>query len=912
VIITVQELINKILNEPNKLSEDQKEAVLSSTRYNRIIAGAGAGKTEILTRRIAYIILVENVEPSSIVAFTFTERAAQAMKSRIYQRVRDLDNSKLGELGKMYIGTIHAYAKRILDDFFNFGIYTVLDENKEIAFLMRHGWEIGINEYERNYSEACKVFLRTVNMVYSEMLERRELEQNAPDFYEKLIQYEYLLEENKLLTFGRMVYLAVRKLMEKPDVIKVSHLIVDEYQDINKSQEELIRLIGKNGNIFVVGDPRQCIYQWRGSDERFFLDFEHIFKGAEPINIKENRRSGKKIVMNANKFAETLQNASYEPMEATRVDDGFMGLVEHETVEDEARWIADQIQYLVNERGLKYSDIGVLTRSVRYSADSLVDVLKKRRIPYIVGGKIGLFKRDETQALGRIFVWFYDKGFWIDNSSLNKRVTGDDLLDTALNYWRSVYRYNIDSNIKDRIREIRDRVLTNSYNNLTKIFQDILIVLGFKNLNHNDPYDATIMANLGRFNILLTDYETANRIGGRRLNWEVYLKGLCWFINSYASWAYEEQPVDDIRGVDAVQIMTVHQAKGLEWPIVFLFSINHNRFPSSMIGRELNWCGIPRNLFNAKRYEGSVCDERRLFYVALTRAKDCLIISYYNKHRKKSTKRSIFIDDLDLGLITQLNRNNLPNFHISTSEIVDSIMTFSTSEIISFLVCPYMYLLKNIYGYQPGLTEALGYGKGIHHCLKRAVELLKKDTELGAITAVAKAIDDEFFMPFVSGDKFEDFKKSARKSLINYAKNNGNDLRESSEVEYRIEFPIYNATISGRVDVLRGEEIRDYKTAEYDSIYINHREMETQIRLYTGGLKSMGKVVNKASIAFLNSKGTEIKYVDISEPQIKKTMDDVVNAIIKIRSKEFTPNNGEHCNNCDVNSICRWRDCYNG
>jgi DNA helicase-2/ATP-dependent DNA helicase PcrA len=135
-------LVEEILSKPAKLSPDQKEAVLSRSRYNRVIAGAGAGKTETLTRRIVYLILAEGVEPSSIVAFTFTERAAQAMKSRIYQRVGELDESKLGKLGEMYVGTIHAYAKRVLDDYFKFGNYTVLDENQEIAFLMRHGWDI--------------------------------------------------------------------------------------------------------------------------------------------------------------------------------------------------------------------------------------------------------------------------------------------------------------------------------------------------------------------------------------------------------------------------------------------------------------------------------------------------------------------------------------------------------------------------------------------------------------------------------------------------------------------------------------------------------------------------------------------------------------------------------------------------
>ena len=131
------------------------------------------------------------------------------------------------------------------------------------------------------------------------------------------------------------------------------------------------------------------------------------------------------------------------------------------------------------------------------------------------------------------------------------------------------------------------------------------------------------------------------------------LKGLRWFMNSYATLAYEEQPVEDIRGVDAVQIMTVHQAKGLEWPVVFLFSMVDGRFPSRMVGRELNWCGIPRDLFDVRRYEGDLEDERRLFYVAITRARDALIISYFRRQRRRM-KRSRFIDDLDLSTVTQI------------------------------------------------------------------------------------------------------------------------------------------------------------------------------------------------------------------------------------------------------------------
>ena len=295
--------VERILSQPTRLSIDQTEAVLSKARYNRVIAGAGAGKTETLTRRIAYLALADEVPPSSIVAFTFTERAARSMKSRIYQRVTELKPSKLNVLGEMYIGTIHAYAKRILDDHFRYGNYSVLDENQEMAFLMRHGWDLNLRDYHPNYSESCRIFSRTVNMVWDEMLSRKMLEERVPDFFDRLVRYENLLDRHKLLTFGRMILLAVLRLKETPDTLSyVKHLIVDEYQDINQAQEELISLVGSHGEIFVVGDPRQSIYQWRGSDERFFESFSERFKEArerhnkrEPQKQQENSRKREQV-----------------------------------------------------------------------------------------------------------------------------------------------------------------------------------------------------------------------------------------------------------------------------------------------------------------------------------------------------------------------------------------------------------------------------------------------------------------------------------------------------------------------------------------------------------------------------------------------------------------------------------------
>ena len=187
----------------------------------------------------------------------------------------------------MYIGTIHAYAKRVLEDHFGFGNYTVLDDNQEIAFLMRHGWGLGVRDYNHFYAEACRTFLRTVNMVWDELIDEKTLQKRAPKFFERMMRYEELLSEQRLLTFGRLIHEAVLRLRESPHTLNhVKFLIVDEYQDINRAQAEFIALIAKEANIFVAGDQRQSIYRWQVQTKCFLSVSRRIFHRRTEFQLK--------------------------------------------------------------------------------------------------------------------------------------------------------------------------------------------------------------------------------------------------------------------------------------------------------------------------------------------------------------------------------------------------------------------------------------------------------------------------------------------------------------------------------------------------------------------------------------------------------------------------------------------------
>jgi len=894
------------------LSEEQKSAVLSKARYNRIVAGAGAGKTETLTRRIAYLLLVERTSPSSIVAFTFTEKAAKSIKSRIYSRIEEISGANAtANLGEMYVGTIHAYAKRILEDHFMFGNHGVLDDNQEIAFLMRHGWSLGIQTYGKHYAEGCRNFLRTVNMVWGEMLDEKVLKERAPEFYAKLEKYENLLIRHKQLTFGRMIYEAVINLRSAPNALQdVKHLLVDEYQDINQAQQELIDLIGKNSSIFIVGDPRQSIYQWRGSDERFFDGFSKKSTDMFEVAIRENRRSARRIVRNANTFAESLQKAHYEPMTPVRHEEGFIGLSSHDQPENEAKWIAEQIEVLMaKNKSLKFSDIGVLTRSVSTSAEPLLKEFKSRRIPYIVGGKVGLFKRDEALAVGKIFVWFCKNGFWVENPwNWSEKTTGDMLLDRALTNWTNAHDHGYPNDSVGRLRRLKDDLNSDrpSYDNFTAVFHAVLGALGFERLDYRTVNDAAVIANLGRFNSLLTDYETANRLGGRTPHWNNDLQGLCWYINSHAIQAYEEQPSDDIRNIEAVQVMTIHQAKGLEWPIVFLFATVNTRFPPVRVGRAQYWCEVPREMFDATRYEGSVEDERKLFYVATTRAKDALLITYFRRLNRK-VDQSEFIADMDKSVTTTLiESEGLPALIIHPSSLPEELETFSAGDTITYDICPYMYLLQRIWGYQPGLNQAIGFGNSLHYCLRRAGELIKVEG-VEPCAAATKSVEESFHIPFVGGAVFDYFKNSAKKILAEFSKKYAEDMKRIEEVEYRLEYPIQNATIMGKVDVILREggemEVRDYKTSEEARTF---EEASVQVRMYAAGLKSLGRPITKGSIAYLEEQ--QVRMVDASDQMLEGSRRFAERVVQRIADRDFAPNPGPNCNRCDQAPICRWRN----
>ncbi|MBI4339522.1 MAG: ATP-dependent helicase [Chloroflexi bacterium] len=909
--ITV-EMQDKILNSPPSLTGPQRDVVLSDARYLRIIAAAGAGKTETITRHIVYL-LAGGCHSKSIVAFTFTELAAREMKERIYRRVEvilGVEASK--QIGEMYIGTIHAFAARILQDKFGYGNYDVLDANQEVAFLMRHGWSLGLGPgaklaVGKNYSENCQTFLKTAHVVYDELLDLAKLGVANSDFLTEFQKYEQLLDQNRLLTFGRMIRLAVEKLQANRDPLAdYQHLIVDEYQDINRAQEQLITLVAASASCYVVGDPRQCIYQWRGSDPSCFDTFATRF-GAQTIPLMENRRSVPAIVNVANNISANLEEPDLGlPMAPARAEPGSVLWTRHGDNSDEAVWIAKQIRSLVDCGICQYQDVAILLRSVSTSGPELIQALKAQKIPYLVGGRVGLFNRDEAQAVGRIFAWCADMWWQEDPYRWDSRIQDAPLLASAVGLWQPV---KATKQMVESLRLFKDRTRNGQFHNLTEAYQALLITLGFLQLEPSNPEHAVVMANLGRFNTLLTDFESAKRRGGAKPNWEQDLKDLTWYMNTYANGAYEEQPADDLRGQSAVQLMTVHQAKGLQWPVVFLPALVNRRFPSGKAGQPQSWL-IPDTLFDRARYEGGENEERKLFYVAVTRARDGLCLSSFNRIRN-SVSPSSFLQETKLA--SQAHPAEPFILQIQpTGQNDEDIVTYSATKIIEYLRCAYFYRLRHLWGYQPGLAEWIGYGKSIHHVLRVVSEQAMAGQD--PLRVLSSVIQD-FHLPFADKGIIAIAKKNAESSLASYVRNYLADIKATQEVEARLEFQLSKqATVEGRVDVIiapNGErELRDYKTAnDPEDNQRTNEEAAFQLHLYALGLGEIGQPVARATIAHVTEKdkAKQVVPVPMNQQSLKRARNEAEIAVKGILSGVFPGKPAGFCEACDYRAICRFQ-----
>jgi DNA helicase II / ATP-dependent DNA helicase PcrA len=899
-----------------RLDGEALQAVRHRGSHVQIIAAAGSGKTEVVSQRVAEL-MAEDVSPEAIVAFTFTERAAEELKERIADRVQGrLGPSARDQLGSLYVGTIHAYCFRLLQQRVpEYESFDVLDDNQLTALLSREANRLGIKQLHPAGKQfaAIQLFLRSVAVVENELLDPASM----PDPFGSVLR-EYLasLERYRLLTYGQQVVRAVAEL-ERPEVraeaqTQLRHLIVDEYQDVNPAQERLIELLtGPGVELCVVGDDDQAVYQWRGSDVSNIVEFETRYAPVATFRIETNRRSRPQIVDVANRVARTIRPRLPKTMLPHRPAAGGAPQVVlwHEDDElKEAGWIADMILDL-SERGVSFRDMAVLVRS-RAVYPRLIDQFSAFDIPVQSAGRTGLFDQPEAKVLGRTICWLADQD-WREQFGPPVAISEEQLLDEHV---RAFGLSDADRRrVAHALREWKALVpRTNRSANLVGEFYDLLGVLDVRSWDLTDRMKVNRLGTLARFTALLADYESVRRrarpdatlageqVGGQdRGSW--YYRNLGIHIVNYAQGAYEGFDGEIDQTLDAVDLTTVHKAKGLEWPVVFVPSVTANRFPTSRVGRVEDWL-VPRDRFPAARYEGTDADERRLFYVATTRARDWLSVSRHDRVTKNAVQPSPYYLELaDLQGVIGAFEYPL----IEAAPGGDEAIEITYSELATFLDCGMAYRLRDLLGFQPRLAPELGYGKAVHHVLRTIADVTRATGRVPGEGEIDRILDESFFLPTANKAAHRELKAAARRLVSVYTARHADDLHRVWESERPFELRLDGITVTGRADVILDNEggkptalaILDYKTSTSDEA-----EHLLQLQVYADAGRRERLDVTAAYMHDL--KASSRTAADVSETAVLAAEETVRDAGRRIRARDFRARPGPRCRTCEVRAVC--------
>lgn len=900
-----------------KLEGQSKAAVEHRGSHVQIIAAAGSGKTEVVSQRVVSLI-AEGAEASSIVAFTFTERAAQELKNRITKRLTDrLGPAAVDRLAGMYVGTIHGYCFQFLQQMVpKYETYDVVDEGQHVALLCREASRLKLKELspKGQLFDAIGLFNRSLQVIENELLDINSMPE---PFRTVLFEYRAMLDKYRLMTFGMQIARAVEEL-QKPDVQilmkdRIKHLIVDEYQDVNPAQEELVATLERLGaNVCVVGDDDQAVYQWRGSDVGNIVKFAKRYKNTTTFTLATNRRSLQTIVETANQFAKTIRGRLDKTMTYAREPEHAEAQLvawTAATEAEEAIQIAESIWQL-HARGLPYSEIAILVRG-RAAYPKILVALAERDIPVQPGGRSGLFELPEAVCLGQLFCLLGDvewkEGYGnrssIDKQELLREFAAVFSLSTArqraLEKWLTQLQSDVPSD--DRTADL----VGEAY--------ELLEIVGLREWDLSDALSLNRMGTIARFTSLLADYETVRRrarpdaavpgeqVGGQdRGSW--YYKNLGIYIANYAVGEYDGFEGEEDFGLDAVDLTTVHSAKGLEWPAVFVPSVTAKRFPSSKSGTTQQWL-VPRDKFKAARYEGDDADERRLFYVALTRARDLAVVSRHERVNTAKVGPSPYWSDISRNLV-KFEDVKIPALKPRAKEEEELLISYS--ELASYMECGWAYRLRQRLGFMPRLVAAIGYGKAVHHVMRMIAEDTVKTGVVPDAKEVQRIIDLEFFLPTANKVAHRELKTEAERLVNRYVLEFGDELKRVWMTERPFELHLDGVTVNGRADVILdgtpGNEGRltivDYKTAAAHEV-----KHELQLQIYADAGRREGLDVTQALVHDMKT-ATRIP-VDTSDKAIQAAEITVRRSATALKRREFNPNPERgRCTACDVKTIC--------
>lgn len=611
----------------DNLNSRQQEAVKVKEAPILVIAGAGSGKTKVLTHRIAYLIFKKKINPSNILAVTFTNKAAQEMKDRIEFLSKDISDGRT--IKGLWMGTFHAICARILRQEIdalgydkNFVIY---DKGDQLSMIRRCLKALDLDNKKYSPNVISSIIDRAKNN-----LEDVELfEYNAIGYFKKIVvkvyqQYQKELFENNALDFGDLILLTVKLFRERPEILeyyqnKFRSILVDEYQDINIAQYQLVKLLsGKYNNLFVVGDPDQSIYRFRGADLSNILRFEQDFPNSKVVKLEQNYRSTQIILEGARNLIKHNRNRKEKELWTDKKGGEKIRCFEAISALDEAVFVSQEIIKSNKKEGKAFKDFAILYRTNAQSR-SFEEIFNKQGIPFRIVGGLRFYERKEIKDILAYLRFIHDQKDGVSFLRIinNAKLGIGKITLGKIEEFAKKNNLNFHQALKEGLRAIkistdreeRTKKFTFLIDELNEKKKEIkgseLLVELIKKINYYEELKKegefkaqSKIENIKELIMAIQEFEENNE--DKSLTAFLEYVALITDIDLYK----EEE--------DRVTVMTLHGVKGLEFPVVFITGFEEGIFPHS------------RSLNSSEELE----EERRLCYVGMTRAKERLYLTY--------------------------------------------------------------------------------------------------------------------------------------------------------------------------------------------------------------------------------------------------------------------------------------------
>jgi len=950
-----------------ELNPEQKQAVRHGSGPLLIIAGAGTGKTKVITQRIAFLLDKKLALPDEILALTFTDKAAEEMESRV-------DVLLPYGLVNTWISTFHAFGDRILrEEAILAGLspdFQLMSKTDQVLFFRDNiaKFKLKILKPVTNPTKNIEALIDIISRAKDEnvsadeyLMYAKKLEQEAKskeDEKEVLLQaeiasayvtYEKLKKKQNVLDFSDQVYLTYHLLKDNPQILKkyqkqFKYVLVDEFQDTNYLQSELVKLLAKpQDNITVVGDDDQSIYKFRGASIANIMQFKKDYPKAKQVVLNNNYRSTQKILDSA--YTGIRHNDPDRLEVKNQIDKKLISQTKvgkkpefkvFDQIQAEADSIAQEIKKQTEKKKTTYSDIAILVRGNSY-AQHFIQALNSANIPWVFSGASGLYQEPEVQLLTAFIKSVASNG---DNLALYRlaesfiyQLNPNDLiecLDQARYSHNSLFwimkqaKNNKRLNITEQGLETIEQIIKDleQYRELAKektagqiLFQfltekKILELLTKRQTVKSD----TQIKNIAEFFNRVKDFEQVVK--------QKTIQHLSEYLDSIIE-AGESPEIEDFDpNLEAVSVLTVHAAKGLEFKTVFLPSLTHDRFPSFRRGKGLELPGIfikevlPKGDFHTQ-------EERRLFYVAMTRAKENLNLSFsYNCGGQRKKRPSPFIGEvLGQEVIKKINQEKASAveqielfaqpkaLEPKPAEQKLETVYLTSYKIDDYKTCPFKYKYVNVLHLPVIDNFQIVFGSAMHNTIqqfltqKKAGKLLTLEQLLPIFYRYWRS------KGFYSKGHELEAKEQAEKSLQNFITQEAKrtlpiSIEESFSLKHK------NSIIRGRWDAAyqtnQGLELIDFKSSDIpDPEKAKNRVRDSlQLDLYAWGYQEKyNKLPDKVGLYFLTSGNRVYRQpTDKTMVKIKKIVEKTSQGII---DQEFTPTPSAFaCRYCSYSQIC--------